>query len=164
MKIRNGFVSNSSSSSFIIQIKECRVLDDTDDTMVADEKSISILTEYGFIDTCRRSPFSEMPHDCFDEQKYMYYKVSCNEEAVMAFLFKNNIPFKASCHYGHYFVQFKKDSDSYLSARNFGLEIDMYGFSGDIYDWKQICREPKVQTKWIGHIVEKEEQEEEDED
>ena len=55
------------------------------------------------------------------------YYVSCNEDEVISFLVKNNIPFKASCHYDHYYVSYKRNSDYILFARNFGIVIDTYG-------------------------------------
>ena len=159
MKIRNGFVSNSSSSSFIVQVEKEALHSNRDNQMIVNEESIPILEEYGFIETCRRSPFSEVPHDKWEEKKFMYYSITCNEEDVIEFLVKNNIPFKASCHYGHRFVQFEKDADSYLKAYNFGMEIDMYGFSGESFDWEQVCRKPKLEMVYVGHLIEDEDNE-----
>ena len=80
----------------------------------------------------------------------MYYNVSCNEDEVLVFLMKNNIPFKASCRYDNYYVTMKKDANMYLYAFNFGNEIDMYGAKeDDICFWKNIGRTPKVEERSV---------------
>ena len=155
MKIRQGFVSNSSSSSFIVQIEDDWLSRDKENyCMLANEESVAILEEYGFTKTSSRSP---MPHKARVEnaetQHFMHYSVACNEEEVMVFLMKNNIPFKASCHYDHNYVLFEKDADTYIEAFNFGAQIDTYGFSDEAYDWEKICGIQKVQKKWIEHLL-----------
>lgn len=160
MKIRNGFVSNSSSSSFIVQVKLSgwgKIAKDEDDelsSMIIDEKSVPLLEEYGFEKTSRSSPISFKDRRVVEEEEpFMHFSVSCNEEDVMAFLMKNNIPFKASCHYDNYYILFKKDSDTYLYAKNFGNEIDMYGFDGKVWNWQQVCRTPKVEERSVRQFL-----------
>jgi hypothetical protein len=165
MKIRNGFVSNSSSSSFVVQIKKTlfdSIKEDngTYTNIIANEESISILKEYGFSYSLTRSPFDEPQVEANEDLMcYMYYSVTCNQDEVIEFLVKNNIPFKASCHYGHCFVMFKKDDDQILEAYNFGMEIDTYGFSDRSYDWEMICKHPKVIKRYVGNWVEGKENE-----
>lgn len=157
MKIRNGFVSNSSSSSFIVQIEKSWIdSDDKINPMLADEEKIASLEKYGFIKTfsahaCDWKMAKE--DEASDIQHYMGYRVSSNEEFVMAFLMKNNIPFKASCHYDHYFILFEKDEDCYICAHNFGNEIDTYGFKDKNYEWEQVCRTPKIERKSVRELI-----------
>ena len=117
--------------------------------MVANKESIPLLEEYGFVRTSTKSP---MPHKQWKEdpdcQPFMKYSVACNEEEVILFLIKNNIPFKASCHYDHNYVLFKKDGGFFLKAFNFGLRIDTYGFD-DENDWEEVCGIPKVEKKSV---------------
>ena len=166
MKIRSGFVSNSSSSSFVVQIKKTLFDSIKEDkgiytNIIADEESIPILKEYGFSYSMTRSPFDRPEvEDNEDLMCYMHYNVTCNQEEVIEFLVKNNVPFKASCHYGHYFVMFKKDDDQILEAYNFGKEMDMYGFSGESYDWESICRQPKVIKRYVGDWIEDDDEDE----
>lgn len=130
MKIRQGFISNSSSSSFVVRIKDDQVFMIPDD-LLANEEDIEKLKKYGF------QP-SNITH-VFDRQDTMIksgdpdyhismkYSVVCNQCEVIYFLVKNNIPFKASCHYDQEFMSYKKDSDYILKAYNFGEVLDMYG-------------------------------------
>lgn len=159
MKIRNGFVSNSSSSSFIVQIELSGwdKLKETDElnSAIANEESISLLENYGFTRTSRNTPLSFKCRDNEAEEKpFMYFSVSCNEEDVLAFLMENDIPFKASCHYDHYYILYTKDSDTYLYAKNFGNEIDMYGFDGKKYwEWEQVNRTPKIERRSVEQFI-----------
>jgi len=153
MKIRNGFVSNSSSSSFIVQIEGDGSIKNS--TMVAGPQDIRLLEDYGFIKTSTKSPLSwKSRENRREDQKYMHYNVSCNEEEVMVFLMKNKIPFKSSCHYDCYYVMMRKDDDMYLYAYNFGNEIDMYGFNEDAsYAWEQVLRTPKIERRSVEQFI-----------
>jgi len=158
MKIRNGFVSNSSSSSFIVQVEKSLIDDLTDDSKVnpITAENIALLEQYGFTRTsCGHACSWKRPKEEDPElQRFMRYDVSCNEEFVMAFLMKNNISFKASCHYDHYFVLFEKDEDLYVYAHNFGNEIDTYGFKDKDYcEWEQICRTPKIERRLVRELL-----------
>lgn len=146
MKNRIGFISNSSSSSFIVFIKDglTGFFDENED-VIANEKDESKLDAFGFFPTSHNSPFRlEMSNNHKKHHPNQIigkgYCVSCNEDEVIDFLVQNNIPFKASCHYGHRFVQYKRDSDYILFANNYGMMIDMYG-------------EDAVSEKEIKHIT-----------
>ena len=56
MKIRNGFVSNSSSSSFIVRFKN-HPHRNRSDSMIATEEDIRKLTDYGFQLSRIENPF-----------------------------------------------------------------------------------------------------------
>ena len=130
MKIRNGFVSNSSSSSFIVQIK--KMWKEEKDNTIATEEDIKKLKKYGFKKTKVRSPFNYKDckkHKCVknEEKHYMGYYLFCNQDEVAEFLIKNNIPFKASIHYDQKLFLYNRDDDNILIAQNPGHIIDMYG-------------------------------------
>jgi len=129
MKIRKGFVSNSSSSSFIVQTKEC-FLDKGE--FLASQKDVEKIKDFGFEETTISNPhhykIKEITEDDKDFLNYMGYYVSCNQHEVLYFLIKNNIPFKASCHYDQQYYEYQKDSDFVLYCHNYGQEIAMYGY------------------------------------
>ncbi|KKM62762.1 hypothetical protein LCGC14_1518450, partial [marine sediment metagenome] len=135
-KIRDGFVSNSSSSSFIILIKKWSVMDNPDDKdFIATEEDIKKAKEYGFTETETINPFryeelrsvNEAKPIERPEQLGLAYAVTCNEDDVIYFLVKNNIPFKASTHYQNHYYCYGRGWDYILRAENFGQTMCMYG-------------------------------------
>jgi len=108
MKIRNGFVSNSSSSSFIVEHK---LLFDKKPRLTSQQ--IALLEDYGFFKIDHNYP-SKLEADCYGnpqhyvnlkqnfeyELNYGYYTF-CNQDEVITWLLKNKIPFKAAINYGH---------------------------------------------------------------
>jgi len=138
MKIRLGFVSNSSSSSFVVLTADPFPNPDKKNPFLASEEDIKKLEEYGFEKTSLHDPFDYEPMcrkgdikqvDLDEDEEHFYnmgYYISCNQDDVLYFLLKNNIPFKASCHYGHEYFGYKKDSDHFIKAYNFGCYMSMY--------------------------------------
>jgi len=134
MKIRNGFVSNSSSSSFIVQVQKSFINNGPD--WIASQDDIEKITDYGFGATSVGDPHNyKDPYckKCEDEGDsfpldFMGFFVVCNEEEVLDFLVENDIPFKASCHYDQQYYEYKKGGEFILSCYNYGQDIGMYGY------------------------------------
>ena len=133
MKYRFGFVSNSSSSSFLVSIGTSHLFPLSENTkqFLVEKEDIPKLEKYGF-EKCNRinpSHCSDISSLSIGKNNFisMKYDISCNQDEVILFLVKNNIPFRANCHYGHQYVSYQRDSDYILFAYNFGKRIETYG-------------------------------------
>jgi hypothetical protein len=64
--------------------------------------------------------------------------VICNQDEVIDFLFKNQIPFKSLIHYGHYALIYD-GGDKYYQIPNLGNRALTYGVEDICYkkDYKQ---------------------------
>ena len=124
MKIRTGFVSNSSTSSFVVKTKELWNKEKEEDT-IATEEDIKKLIGYGFQKADGVGPFNTVTID--ENGDIFWYHVVCNQHEPLDFLLKNNIPFKASIHYDQSYMSFRRGADHVFVAHNYGIEADMYG-------------------------------------
>ena len=119
MKLRNGFVSNSSSSSFIVRLKDWANPDVAEDLSM---KDINKLKQYGFYFSYAAFPNqieSCKPHHVQGTGCSLCYDVGCNEDLTIDFLIKNEIPFMADLHYGHFSMSYDGDDTVYIFT-NFG--------------------------------------------
>lgn len=110
MKIRQSFVSNSSSSSFVVRYRYNDYTGEKDKqiTCLTNEQR-HLLKKNGFKYTITRSPcFVDTGADkTFNSLKefkrwddiYMAKSVSCNQDEVIYLLVTNKIPFVGLCHY-----------------------------------------------------------------
>lgn len=129
MKIRQGFVSNSSSSSFLV---ECIPWLYPEKRVITKEQEKKLI-KYGFKKTSLSNAAAiENDPDWFEkevkrEDSYNYgFNVSCNQHDVINFLTKHRIPFKADEHYSHYSLIYN-GGDTYFRIPNFGNMVAMYG-------------------------------------
>lgn len=109
MKIREGFVSNSSTASFLVKHKEWF---SQDKTPLLSNKEIAILEKLGFRKTNASYPEQiKEDEEVKDTDYYNYgYFIVCNEFEILEELIKNKIPFIADCHYDQYTVVYERDS------------------------------------------------------
>ena len=135
MKKRLGFVSNSSSSSFLVKRIDFGFKLSTDELLTEKEKKK--LEKFGFkkmnvytpeqvtthfiIEDYLRSTKLKNKEIKYDKENYNYgYEVMCNQSDVIEFLLKNNIPFEASIHYNHQKWIYKRNAKYIMIFNNFG--------------------------------------------
>lgn len=152
MKQRNSFVSNSSSSSFIVQVTPDNLAGETSITL--SEEQIQTLKKYGFkycyspcllqaeagvLETCETIELAEErqkqewekrtelktfePEFSFYPPHYMTYSVICNQDEIAEFLIQNNIPFNAICHYGSESWKWRPGWSYYKVTQNPGINL-----------------------------------------
>ena len=142
MKLRNGFVSNSSSSSFLVK----HITRDWDKTPPLSKEDIILLEDYGFYKTYAFYPdqVTNESELIKDTDPYNYgLDVICNEDEPLIWLVKNNIPFTADCHYGQFTLVYEKDSDHIVSLRNNG-HFYLMTYTKDLVDYnKGMVKIPK---------------------
>jgi len=112
MKIRTGFVSNSSTSSFLVVVKE----------LSAD--LISKLRQRGYKYTNKNfhqgySSYEPLKDES-DNGKFLRGKIPLNQDEEIYYLIKNNIPFSAEIEYGREHIRFV--NDKIYSGHNYGKE------------------------------------------
>jgi hypothetical protein len=144
MKIRNGFVSNSSATSFIVLYKPGKHDGSVHPSRLATDDDVKKLIGFGFRKTCTSRPDLGRPiqycDECEDRKKYcmvetpfgvnLYYDVSCNEDEPIKFLIDNDIPFIASLPYGCGIAVYMRGKKSVLVMDNDG-ENFMMGHNGN---------------------------------
>jgi len=119
MKIRNGFVSNSSTGSFIVRIKDWL----GKERLVSEEKE-SLLLGYGFKSIANEfHPTKKKSGD----GAILHYYVVCNEDDVIEWLVKNRIPFYASTHYDQNVAFYDGSGTKVIFVPNFGETAKMHG-------------------------------------
>ena len=159
MKVRQGFVSNSSSSSFVVRTKNDSWGRFKEDLIATDEEILKCI-DYGFKLSLRLRHASDIeagvpmhPTKHLKKAMIAYHSVICNEDEPMEFLVRNGIPFEASCHYGHEYVTFRRGSKHVYTVSNHGLSCEMYGIEelGKIKDNDWFSKTPVSGFKYGGN-------------
>jgi len=137
MKLRLGFVSNSSVSSFLVKLK-AEFDKKKEKPFIATEEDIQQLESFGFVRAKAHGVFGPIEPD--EAGDWLYYHLICNQDEPLDFLVSNNIPFKASIHYNHTYMSYQRNRDHVLVAHNYGIRIDMYG-EDHHEQWEKIMAE-----------------------
>ena len=140
MKIRNSFISNSSTASFIVKRFEYTSKEFKRILSKAKEKK---LLDYGFFLTPTSHPSridymtdpdldlekaqeehkKAFNNELEDEWLNLGYTVVCNEDEPIGFLIKNRISFISLQHYGHHAMLYDGETDELVFAPNLGNMI-----------------------------------------
>ena len=167
MKVRTGFVSNSSSSSFVVRVKDildCRV----GYTRVISKEQEEFLLNHGFAYTHANIPeriefyddnISHRGHAGWkadEKTDNLGFHIGVNQDFVLRFLLKNKIPFSASVHYGHETILYKPAWESFLQIQNVGVNYAMYDFlrKCDDSDIIRLSNDPTFKWVYIGTYLE----------
>ena len=123
MKIRKGFVSNSSSSSFLVSYKNF------DDEVILSQRDYDTLRKGGF-KLSKKTNVSDYRYIREDEDNpvSLEYDISCNQDDVVYFLLYHDISFMASCHYDDYMLFYEKGTDYVVWLENHGLQYERSHF------------------------------------
>lgn len=131
MKTRSGFVSNSSSSSFIVRPYNDSFSKKPKKALTVDQ--VRLLKNQGFrLELAYYPDQVGLPtHKTIDPKDKNLFNwsrfVSCNQEDEIIFLLKNRISFSADLHYGHRSMEYDGKTDVLIISQNFGKQIQMWG-------------------------------------
>lgn len=138
MKVRTGFVSNSSASSFVVSLFDSWI---KDKTRLISEETEKLLLEKGFKYTIYSEVGIQM-RDSSDEEwgkdeplwkiadedgefemlaTNLGFWVPCNEDWIYRWLIDNKIPFKSVRHYSHFMLAWDGKEDFVVEMTNWGL-------------------------------------------
>lgn len=138
MKLRVGFVSNSSSASFVVVVRDYSFEKKYCERKILKEKE-DLLINFGF------QYMKGYPHhlltspgeivDSIDEfgekeEINLYFDVLCNEDEVTDFLFEHKIPFMASIQNDVYLMVYDGKSDYYEIFTDYAKYYLIYGNTG----------------------------------
>jgi hypothetical protein len=130
MKTRSGFVSNSSSSSFIVQRYDRHSKGNPKVTTPEQDRLLKrggFWLEIAFFPDQVGYPTHEpvAPKDRKIANWCRY--TSCNQDDEIFFLIRNKISFDADIHYGHRSMTYDAKTDVLIIAQNFGTQMQMTG-------------------------------------
>jgi len=120
MKIRTCFVSNSSSSSFIV----IGTTYDGKAKSLLNAKQLEILKNMGFKPTSYPFASKIILMSEVEEGNDWKFEVVCNQDDVIEELIKAKIPFQACCHYGREHIFWDGKSSWVIEAKNFGVALE----------------------------------------
>ena len=160
MKRRIGFVSNSSTASFVVKTKPTEwdymshnLSEEDVAAITLPKEKVELLKESGFYPTKEENPFrEELNTQIGDGSKaktkddtLLAFWISSNHDYALQFLVAHDIPFKAAVHYGQYLYTYDPKDKCIYRLQNFGIEylksykdLEAAINKEDDYDWIDI--------------------------
>ena len=126
MKIRNGFVSNSSSSSFVVEnydpINKKPLLSKEQRKKLQNHRFNLFRPDLDW-------EYFQYEADSIKEDELVSFvlKVYCNQDNIITFLIQNKIDFYADVHSGHETYFYDSEKDVLTIAINYGKILQTYG-------------------------------------
>jgi hypothetical protein len=138
MKFRTGFISNSSTASFVVKTRPTKwdnLLYGTKQnqekkSFFLSRKKIAFLKKIGFVPTKEEDPlriditnscgYNKLVEKCRDNTLLKYY-LTDNHYFGLQFLVANNISFKASVLYGNYLYSYETNDKYIYRLCNYGI-------------------------------------------
>lgn len=122
MKIREGFVSNSSTSSFIV-LYDFKIGNSKLTGPRLTREQVTRLRNIGFFFTSSGDPVRLPEPKSLEEFEsyenvFLRYDVTCNQEEVILDLLENKIPFIASTHYDQEVISWDGKSEHFIERPN----------------------------------------------
>ena len=153
MKIRCGFVSNSSCSSFVVnRWKYAKRFEKV--TVIISKRLEKKLIDFGFwlgkednptevrwadVDGDKHIDKNKQLANLKRKELHFNYSVIVNQDDVVEFLLKNKLSFTASVHYDQEIYVYDAKTDKLVIGQNFGNEYFMYGEEdGDVFNRKPL--------------------------
>lgn len=130
MKTRMGFVSNSSSSSFVVCYRKNTWIAPEEDHQkyFLDKNQLKSLKRHGFKYSNVNNPYfvgTGYENVCLNfksfkrwENIYLTYDITCNQDDTIYFLLNNKIPFVALCHYDEELVTWDGKCEYFYKTSN----------------------------------------------
>lgn len=129
MKMRFGFVSNSSTSSFIVQ--RFKDVWTKKPKKLLTKKQEKLLDNNGFVLGNAYYPHQVDMRSKPDDPKSPFVNwvkdVTCNQNDEIEFLLKNRLSFTSSIHYENWVMIYDGETDKLLIAQNWGEQALMQG-------------------------------------
>ena len=147
MKQRNGFISNSSSSSFVVRArkKETKLITQEQEQFLIGNyfKGCKYIYSY-LIEISHHKPELQT-----ENPEAYFYQVDCNEDEIITLLLQERIPFFATCHYGSYTISYQ-GGDIFREIQNGGIEEEQLinSYPGEVKENQYLPQNIKV-ADWL---------------
>jgi hypothetical protein len=124
MKQRIGFISNSSSSSFIV--KSGDITPNQEKKLIKSKFRLTYHTQPDVYENqnAYSGEYNKLSKILIKDDKNYGYSVVCNQDDVIYFLLTEKIPFVASVHYNYHLYIYPPNSKTLFIIENLGVQLE----------------------------------------